>query len=125
MAAAAAATAVLRPHVPAVVTKTPTGTAMAGKQTTINNQLKAAAATATETATMTATKENVTTKTWIEVTVMMTVMSNGGQNLVSHLFQVSKCMVLITRSTKQFTHCHQVMAIYIPTTPPFNLNASL
>ena len=43
----------LRPRAAAVVTKTPAGTAMAGKQTTINNQLKAAAATATETATVT------------------------------------------------------------------------
>jgi hypothetical protein len=35
---------------------------MAGKQTTINNQLKAAAATATETATMTATMMTKSTK---------------------------------------------------------------
>ncbi len=54
MSAAAAATAVLRPHTAAVVTKTPAGTAMAGKQMTINNQLKAVAATAKETAIMTA-----------------------------------------------------------------------
>jgi hypothetical protein len=38
-----------------VATKTPAATAMAGAQTTINNQLKAAAATVMETATMTAT----------------------------------------------------------------------
>jgi hypothetical protein len=55
MAAAAAATAALRPRTAAVETKTPAVTAMAGKQTTINNQLKEAAATAIETATMTAT----------------------------------------------------------------------
>ena len=54
MATAAAATAVLRPRAATVETKTPAGTTMAGKQTTINDQLKAAAATATETATMTA-----------------------------------------------------------------------
>jgi hypothetical protein len=38
----------------AVATKTPAATAMAGAQTTINNQLKATAATAMEMATMTA-----------------------------------------------------------------------
>jgi hypothetical protein len=36
-----------------VATKTPAATAKAGAQTTINNQLKVAAATATITATMT------------------------------------------------------------------------
>jgi hypothetical protein len=56
MATAAAATAVLQPRAAAVETKTPAGTVMAGKQTTINNQLKAAAAMATEMATMTATR---------------------------------------------------------------------
>jgi hypothetical protein len=63
MAAAAAATAVLQPHAAAVVTKTPVGTAMVGKQTTINNQLKAAAATATETATMAMTATTMTKST--------------------------------------------------------------
>ncbi len=63
MAAAAAATAVLQPRATAVETKTPVGTAMAGKQITINNQLKAVAATATETATMTATRMTKSTKT--------------------------------------------------------------
>ncbi len=62
MAAAAAATAVLRPRAAAVETKTPAGAAMVGKQTTINNQLKAAAATATEMATMTATTMTKSTK---------------------------------------------------------------
>ncbi len=62
MAAAAAATAVLQPRATAVVNKTPVGTTMAGKQTTINNQLKAVAATATETATMTATMMTKSTK---------------------------------------------------------------
>jgi hypothetical protein len=62
MAAAASATAVLQPRAAAVVTKTPAGTAMAGKQTTINNQLNAAAATATETARMTATTMTKSTK---------------------------------------------------------------
>ncbi len=38
-----------------VATKTPVETAMAGRKTTINNQLKAAVATATETAMMKAT----------------------------------------------------------------------
>ncbi len=55
MAAGAAATAVLPPHAAALATKTLAVTAMTGKQTTINNQLKAVAATATEMATMTAT----------------------------------------------------------------------
>jgi hypothetical protein len=41
--------------VAAAAPKTPVATAMAGAQTTINNQLKVSAATATETATMTAT----------------------------------------------------------------------
>jgi hypothetical protein len=39
-----------------VATNTPAATAMAGVQTTINNQLKAAAAMAMETATMTTIK---------------------------------------------------------------------
>ena len=47
MAAAAAATAVLPPCATLVVIKTPVATAMAGAQTTINNQLKAAMATVT------------------------------------------------------------------------------
>jgi hypothetical protein len=39
-----------------MATKTPAATAMAGDQTTINNQLKSVTATATEMATMTATR---------------------------------------------------------------------
>ncbi len=62
MAAAAAATAVLPPRAATVATKTPVATAMAGEQTTINNQPKAAASTATETATMTATTMTMETK---------------------------------------------------------------
>ncbi len=62
MAAVATATAVLRPCAATVATKTPAGTAMVGKQPTINNQLKAAAAMATETATMTATMMTKSTK---------------------------------------------------------------
>ncbi len=46
-------TAVLPPRAAAVAKKTPVATAMAGSQTTINNQLKAVAAMAMETATMT------------------------------------------------------------------------
>jgi hypothetical protein len=53
MATAAAATAVLPVRTAAVATKTPAATAMVGAHTTINNQLKEAAATATETAMMT------------------------------------------------------------------------
>jgi hypothetical protein len=59
---AAAATAVLQPRAAAVATKTPAATAMAGKQITINNQLKAAATTATGMATMTATTMTKSTK---------------------------------------------------------------
>jgi hypothetical protein len=55
IAAAAANTAVLRPRAAAVATKTLAATAMMGKQTSINNQLKAVVATAAETVTMTAT----------------------------------------------------------------------
>jgi hypothetical protein len=55
MAVAAAATTVLPPHATAVATKTPVATAMAGEQTTINNQPKAAASKVKEMATMTAT----------------------------------------------------------------------
>jgi hypothetical protein len=62
MAAAAAATAVLPPRAAAVATKTLVATAMAGEQTTINNQLKAAASTATETGTMSATTMMMETK---------------------------------------------------------------
>ena len=47
----AAAAAVLRPRAAAVAMKTPAVTAMAGAQTTINNQLNASTATATMTAT--------------------------------------------------------------------------
>ncbi len=47
----AAAAAVLPPRAAAVAMKTPAVTAMAGEQTTINNQLNASTATATETAT--------------------------------------------------------------------------
>jgi hypothetical protein len=45
MAAAAVATTMLPPRATAVAMKTPTATAMAGAQTTINHQLKAATAT--------------------------------------------------------------------------------
>ncbi len=51
MAVAATITAVLPPGAAAVAMKTPAATAMAGAQTTINNQLKAATSTVTETAT--------------------------------------------------------------------------
>ncbi len=54
----AAATAVLPPRAAAVATKTLVATAMAGEQTTINNQLKAVAATVTETATMRSIRKN-------------------------------------------------------------------
>ncbi len=46
--AAAAAAAKLLPHTAVVATKTLAATAMAGAQTTMNNQLKAVAATAME-----------------------------------------------------------------------------
>jgi hypothetical protein len=62
IAAAATATTVLQPRAAKVATKTLAVTAMAGKQTTINNQLKAAAAIATEMATMTATTMTKSTK---------------------------------------------------------------
>ena len=52
MAKAAAATAVLPPCAAAVALKTPTATVIAGAQTTINNQLKAATAMATKIAAM-------------------------------------------------------------------------
>ncbi len=71
MAGAAAAAAVLPPHVSAVAMKTAV-TAMAGAQTTINNQLKAATETATETTTMTGTMMTMETK----VTTMAS--SSGG-----------------------------------------------
>jgi hypothetical protein len=45
-----------------VVTTTPAAKAMAGTQTTINNQLKVAAATVTERTTMTATTTTMKTK---------------------------------------------------------------
>jgi hypothetical protein len=51
-----AAGAALPPHAAMVGTKTTAATAMAGAQTTIINQLKAAVAMATETATMTTIK---------------------------------------------------------------------
>jgi hypothetical protein len=62
MATAAAATAVLPPGTAVVAMKTPAVTVMAGAQTTINNQLKAATETVTETATMTATTMTMETK---------------------------------------------------------------
>jgi hypothetical protein len=67
MAVAAAATAVLPPRAAAMATKKPMATAMAGAQTTINNQLKAAAAMATETVRMTATMITMETKMAAEV----------------------------------------------------------
>jgi hypothetical protein len=48
----------LPPRAAAVATKSPAVIAMAGAQTTINNQLKLAAAMATETMTMTAMTKN-------------------------------------------------------------------
>jgi hypothetical protein len=51
-AAATATAAALPPRAAAVAMKTPAATVMAGAQTTINNQLKAAGAMATITATM-------------------------------------------------------------------------
>jgi hypothetical protein len=62
MAAAAAATAMLTPRTAAVATKTPAATAMAGAHTTINNQLREAAAMATETVAMKATMMTMETK---------------------------------------------------------------
>ena len=62
MARAAAATAMLRLHAAAVVMKTPAATAIAGSQTTINNQLKAAMAMETEMATITAMTMMMETK---------------------------------------------------------------
>ncbi len=56
----AAAAAVLLPRATAVAMKTPAVTAMAGVQTTINNQLNALTATATETATMMTMEMKVT-----------------------------------------------------------------
>jgi hypothetical protein len=58
VAGAAAAAAKLLPRTAMVAMKTPAATAMAGAQTTINNQLKAVAATAIETALMRATTTN-------------------------------------------------------------------
>ncbi len=58
MASAATAADKLQPRAAAVATKTPLAIAMEGAQTTINNQLKLAAAMATEMAMMTATMKN-------------------------------------------------------------------
>jgi hypothetical protein len=58
MSLAATAANKLPPRATAVATKTPAAIVMAGAQTTINNQLKLAAAMATETAMMTATRKN-------------------------------------------------------------------
>ena len=57
-----AATAVLPPRAATVAMKTLAATMMAGSQTTINNQLKSAMATATETKMMTATTMKMETK---------------------------------------------------------------
>jgi hypothetical protein len=62
MAVAAATPALLPPHAAMVATKTPAATAMAGSQTTINNQLETVMATATATAMMTATTRMMKTK---------------------------------------------------------------
>ncbi len=62
MAVAAATTAMLPPGAATVATKAPAATAMAGEQTTINNQLKAAASMATEAAKMTAKMMTMETK---------------------------------------------------------------
>jgi hypothetical protein len=53
--------AALLPHATAVATKTPASTAMAGAQTTINNQLNVVAATVMEMATMTAKRMTIKT----------------------------------------------------------------
>jgi hypothetical protein len=62
MAVADATIAVLPPRAAAEAMKTPAATVMAGAQTTINNQLKAATAMAPETATVTATAMMMETK---------------------------------------------------------------
>ncbi len=62
MAAAAATTSVLPPRAATVAMKTPAVTAMAGAQTTINNEQKSVTATATKTATMTETTMTMETK---------------------------------------------------------------
>ncbi len=62
MAVTAASIAMLPPGAAPLATKTPAATAMAGAQTTINNRLKAVAATATETAAMTAMTMTMETK---------------------------------------------------------------
>ena len=67
MAAAAATTAMLPPHAAAVVLKTPVATGMAGAETTINNQLKAATAAATEMARMAATEMTMEMKAMVVV----------------------------------------------------------
>ncbi len=69
MAAAAAATTVLPRRALTVSAKTPAATAMAGAQTTINNLLNAAAATAREIATMTATTMTMETKVTVAAAV--------------------------------------------------------
>jgi hypothetical protein len=56
----ATAATVLPPRDAAVAMKTPAVTAMAGAQTTINNQLNASMPTATETATMMTMETNAT-----------------------------------------------------------------
>ncbi len=60
--AAAVTTTVLPPRATAVAMKTPTATAMAGAQITINNQLNAVMATAKETVTMTGMMMTIETK---------------------------------------------------------------
>ncbi len=79
MAAAAAATAVLPPRAAALAAKTPVATAMAGEQTTINNQPKAAAPTAMEMATMTATTMTMEMKATAVAAVAEARRQRGGE----------------------------------------------
>ena len=79
MAAAAVATTVLPSRAAVVAMKTLTATAMAGAQTTINNQLKAAMAMATETVMMTATTMMMGTKAMAAAETQWQHFRGGGQ----------------------------------------------
>ncbi len=79
MAMAAATTTKLPPCATAVVMKTPMVTAMAGTQTTINNQLKASTTTGTETATMTAMTMRMETKAMAGAEGRWQHLGGGGQ----------------------------------------------
>ncbi len=70
--------AVLPPRAATVATKTPTATVMAGAQTTINNQLKAATATATAMAMMTATTMRMKTKATVAAAAAVARQQCGG-----------------------------------------------